>query len=155
MPSSLNNFMFAIGPYIEYWTSWFLRMRKAGPSKIFKMSDVVSFSLNLSCDEEEKSINSIPNDSQLGPMGDIVVKGPFTNLDPSQETTYDQEAFTPKSNNRFYTVSDKELDFIVSQATASSTKDQTKWAVKIFKGKHIVVIIFWPYINLFLQWRIT
>ena len=82
----------------------------------------------------------MPNDSQLEPGDDIVVKGPFVNVDSSQEAVFDEEQFTPRSNDQFYTVSDKELDFIASQATAAATKDQTKWAMKILKGTVAFVI---------------
>ena len=98
------------------------------------MSDIVTFELNVSTDNDQENIDFMLNDSQVRPQEDRVVKGPFINLEASQETMYDQDAFTPTSNDCFYTVLDKELEFIASQATASSIKDQTKWAVKIIKG---------------------
>ena len=48
-----------------------------------------------------------------------------------------QEAFeTQQPRDWFYRVSDEQLDFIASQTTALSTKDQMKWGVKIMKDKY-------------------
>ena len=74
------------------------------------------------------------NDSQLGLQEDIVVPGPFVNTCLSVEDENEANDFTPKSKERFYKVSDSELNFIASKATAVSTQEQTKWAVKILKG---------------------
>ena len=43
---------------------------------------------------------------------------------------------------RFATVSTEDLDGLASKRTSQSTKGQTKWAVQIFKGKHVAMFIF-------------
>ena len=40
------------------------------------------------------------------------------------------------SNDRFKSVSMDELDQITCEANASSTKSQTRWALKVFTGKY-------------------
>ena len=99
-----------------------------------KMEGKISFDLNFVSPSDEAAVSKLINDSQLGPDETLFVPGPYVNQDPTLEEL-DSEQFTQQSNERFYTVSDGEIEFIASQATAQSTKHQTKWAVKIFTGK--------------------
>ena len=52
--------------------------------------------------------------------------------------------FTQNSNECFYRPTAAEIEFIASQATAQSTKEQTKWAVKIVKGMWTCARYFFP-----------
>ena len=101
------------------------------------MVDKICATFNSDLQEQSDMLNDIVNDSQLGPSQKLVVSGPYVNAEPTFDLQFDAEAeaFTQNSNERFYNVSPDELDFIASQATAQSTKSQTKWAVKIFTGK--------------------
>ena len=74
------------------------------------------------------------NDIQLGSQDRLIIPGPYINQEPMLECS-EADDFTQASNNRFYNVTEMEIEFIASQATAQSTKSQTKWAVKILTGK--------------------
>ena len=37
-------------------------------------------------------------------------------------------------NDRFFNVTEAQLEYIAAQTMADSTKEQTKWGIKIFKG---------------------
>ena len=92
------------------------------------------FSLDF-VDLEESELENIKNDSQLSSSGTIVVPGPYVNEESCTELDLEASEFTQKSNEWFYRVSNSELEFIAAQVMATSTKDQTKWAIKIIRGK--------------------
>ena len=52
----------------------------------------------------------------------------------SSQEVEEIEAFTAESNERFYKVTQGDLEFLASQTLAQATKDQTRWALKIFQG---------------------
>ena len=109
---------------------------------------IVTFDLNLPHDEifdeipEDQPTLLVHNDGKNGP--DQVSEA--ENVLDSQETIMfetandndDGDDFTQKSNERFYEVSDAQLDYIASQTLAVTTKLQTKWGIRIFTGKY------WP-----------
>ena len=114
-------------------------MRTVASAKI-KMSERVEAIFEIELDvsvDEDKPQNAKETSSE---MDNIVVLQPAPPevLVISAADTFEGKSdaidFTQNSNEQFYRPTAAEIEFIASQATAQSTKQQTKWAVKILKG---------------------
>ena len=57
-------------------------------------------------------------------------------------STSNQTVATSVSNARFATISNQELNNIVTNADSRNTKANTKWAVNAFKGRQILSFYF-------------
>ena len=110
-------------------------------------NDSANFQLNLTLDEtpsdEEGLVHDMSNISDTDDetidyvdpeeLQPAIIEGLMEV--PIEEEASDAVIANPDEKDRFYEVSDAQLDFIASQTVATSTKAQTRWGINIFKGK--------------------
>lgn len=96
--------------------------------------DAAYFTLNLSLDmssdieitdevedEVRENINKMIEEAQL--------------MEETQNETNSMDDFQSKDEGRHVKVTEQDLDDYADENIAPSTREQTRWAVKIFKGK--------------------
>ena len=107
------------------------------------------FSLGILCDpdvlydlEDENenellaSIVAIRNDT----VNSVVESEISEHVQVADENTEPRPASNnKKSNQRFVSLSSAEIDEVITRAEAKNTKDNTKWAIRVFEGKFSAV----------------
>lgn len=110
------------------------------------------FSLGILCDpdvlydledENENELlasieieNAIRNDT----VNSVVESEISEHVQVADENTEPRPASNnKKSNQRFVSLSSAEIDEVITRAEAKNTKDNTKWAIRVFEGKFSAV----------------
>ena len=131
---------------------WLARSRKCSKmaSEICD-SDDANFVLNISLDRTEDDMEG-QKDANLFHKDDLNKYDEDTfeyeveearkptlnppNADNTSSNENDAAIANPTTEkSRFFNITDAQLDYLADQTLALSTKDQTKWGVKMFKGK--------------------
>ena len=109
------------------------------------------FSLGILCDpdilydledENENELlalieieNAIRNDT----VNSVVESEISEHVQVADENTEPRLASNKTSNQRFVSLSSAEIDEVIMRAEAKNTKDNTKWAIRVFEGKFSAV----------------
>ena len=104
--------------------------------------ELPDFSLHFSFLEdkyESELLASIDIDKCINSGTNQVVEGETTDNVTENSTELGNSNNQTVQNNRFIKMSGAEIDDIITRAESKNTKENTKWAVRVFHGKFYLV----------------